>query len=259
MDKTWRAVGASVIGVSHRRNGQPCQDAFVCKELANGAIIAAVADGAGSARYGGLGAQIAVQTAGHFLAAKLMQALPPNYPQWSALLHELLDNIQGEIALSAQAESATPRDFAATLLITIVGSKEIVCASLGDCAVVVRDEQERLSSLCPPQRGEYANATYFVTHGNAHHHLSVRMWKSHPQNVITHLALMTDGLLELALNVGQNRPFEPFFQPLFAFIDDVGVDSTESAASDLSTFLDSDRVNSRTHDDKTLLLLRRAA
>lgn len=259
MSKAWRSVGTSVAGVSHRRNGQPCQDAFSYREITTDAAIAAVADGAGSAKFGGLGAQIAVQTAVDYLTAQIAEQLPPTYPVWSALLHDLLDYIQGEIAVAAKAKNVESRDFAATLLITIVGPSQIVCASLGDCAVVVRDEQQRLSSLSPPQRGEYANATYFVTNANAHRHLSVRMWKPHSQNLLTHIALMTDGLLELALNVAQNRPFEPFFQPLFAFMDDVDGGGEEAAANDLSAFLDSARVNGRTHDDKTLLLLRRVS
>ena len=45
----WRVTGASVPGVSHLRSGLPCQDAHAWRQEAGGVLIAAVADGAGSA------------------------------------------------------------------------------------------------------------------------------------------------------------------------------------------------------------------
>jgi len=60
---TWQVAAASVCGVSHQRQGMPCQDAHAWEILPSGTIGIAVADGAGSAVHSDRGSSIAVQTA----------------------------------------------------------------------------------------------------------------------------------------------------------------------------------------------------
>lgn len=59
----WRVVGASVRGAGHEQAGQPCQDFASWEALADGTLAIAVADGAGSAPLGQLGAELAVRAA----------------------------------------------------------------------------------------------------------------------------------------------------------------------------------------------------
>lgn len=47
---TWRAIGESVIGVTHARDGRACQDAFRVHVSAPGVVVVAVADGHGQAK-----------------------------------------------------------------------------------------------------------------------------------------------------------------------------------------------------------------
>jgi serine/threonine protein phosphatase PrpC len=60
-NRKWRVVGASVVGTAHEKTGQPCQDAHGWRILPDNVLIAAVADGAGSAALGEIGAQVAVR------------------------------------------------------------------------------------------------------------------------------------------------------------------------------------------------------
>lgn len=46
----WRAIGDSVIGVTHARDGRACQDAFRVHLSTPGAVVVAVADGHGQAK-----------------------------------------------------------------------------------------------------------------------------------------------------------------------------------------------------------------
>jgi hypothetical protein len=46
-------------------------------------------------------------------------------------------------------------------------------------------------------------------------------------------------------------PFDPFFQPLDKYMKETSKPETED---EIKNFLDSDRLNARTDDDKTLLL-----
>src|SRR4028119_2107946 len=57
----WQVVGASVIGTSHEKRSQPCQDAHCWRLLPHGVLVASVADGAGSAALAEVGAKIAVE------------------------------------------------------------------------------------------------------------------------------------------------------------------------------------------------------
>jgi hypothetical protein len=62
---TWRAIGESVIGVTHERDGRPCQDYCGVHSSTPGAFVAAIADGHGQAKSfrSQVGARIAVEVA----------------------------------------------------------------------------------------------------------------------------------------------------------------------------------------------------
>ena len=55
----WRGVGASLCGTSHVSGGIPCQDAHYWQINDGDVLVAAVADGAGSAELAEVGAEIA--------------------------------------------------------------------------------------------------------------------------------------------------------------------------------------------------------
>jgi hypothetical protein len=59
----WTWAGATAIGTAHQWTGAPCQDAFACRvaRSSSGAevLIAALADGAGSAERAEAGARLA--------------------------------------------------------------------------------------------------------------------------------------------------------------------------------------------------------
>ncbi len=59
----WRVIAASVRGESHGKTGQPCQDACEWLVTAEGVLVGAVADGAGTAEFGDVGAQVATRAA----------------------------------------------------------------------------------------------------------------------------------------------------------------------------------------------------
>lgn len=58
--RSWKFGCARVTGRSHRGQGLPCQDQVVFKRFPSGAIGIALADGAGSAPFSRIGAQVAV-------------------------------------------------------------------------------------------------------------------------------------------------------------------------------------------------------
>ena len=68
-------------------------------------------------------------------------------------------------------------------------------------------------------------------------------------------ALLTDGLQLLALNFAKRSAHTAFFAPFFTTLR--AAPEPTDLVVDLRAFLDSSSVNSRTDDDKTLLLATR--
>ena len=68
--KTWRVSACSVQGVSHIKTDQPCQDANEWR-IKDSVLLAAIADGAGSAKESQRGATLACRTAIEVLAKSI--------------------------------------------------------------------------------------------------------------------------------------------------------------------------------------------
>lgn len=249
--QSWRWVGAAVLGTAHRRAGLPCQDRFVCRAMPDGALLIVVADGAGSAAYAEEGAALAVQHLADHLTVALTQGVSHRIQAWQTVIRQAFAAAQGAIADQATQSSRATREYATTTTLLVATEQWTIGAAIGDGALVVQGQYGGLISLCPPQRGEYANTTYFLTQPDMLSRLTIAIL---PQPVSA-VAVLTDGLLPLALNLAHNQPFAPFFQPLFAFVE-TSTDQT-AAQTQLAEFLDSPRVNARTDDDKTLVLARR--
>lgn len=245
----WRVVAASVRGTSHERVKQLCQDAHHWQMLPEGVLVAAVADGAGSATLGKVGAIVAAQTAVETICLKeAMPQLPSDDQGWQSLLTNALEAAKTAVEAEAVVCRMTPRDLATTLIIVVATPDLIAAAQIGDGVAVAADPQGNLIALTAPQRGEYINETTFLVSPNALETAQVNLWRG----ATTNIAVLSDGLQMLALEMTENTPHTPFFSPLFRFVGEV-TDATE-AKEQLVAFLRSERITKRTDDDLTLLL-----
>lgn len=247
----WHVVAAAAQGTSHIRHGQPYQDAYVTETLPGGELLVGVADGAGSARAGGVGAQLAVEAGVAALSAQLGKYQPTSRRAWRLLLSRAFVAAQRSIAAHAATQEQPAPNYATTLLLGVLHDQGVACGLIGDCVAVIRDTTGPFQSLCPAQKGEYANATNLLTQPNALLQLDIQLWPF----PVTQAAFFTDGLAMLAMDVAKDQPHTPFFEPLFTFVQNAA--DRALAAEQLTTFLSSARVNARTDDDKTLLLVQR--
>ena len=155
------------------------------------------------------------------------------------------------VAKAAAKRNLMPRDFAATMICVISDGSETLVAHIGDGAVVVRDGADQLwHVLSWPSHGEYASTTFFVTDEPA-----PKLVLQRRTGPISALVAFTDGLERLALDFGAGRAHAPFFQGILgpvAASESLGRDQSLCAA--LARYLNSDAVNVRTDDDKTLLV-----
>ena len=213
-------------------------------------LVAAVSDGAGAAAYGGPGAWMTCRTVA--LQARRHFARSRQLPQEAALA-AWVQAAHERLATAAARRDLTLRDFAATLVLVISSGAETLTVHVGDGAAVARDPAGGWSALSWPENGEYAAMTYFVSDETQGH---VRIARHSRE--ITALAVLTDGIERLALDFGAQQPHGPFFAGMVAPVEASPVSGRERALSQrLRSFLDSAPVNSRTQDDKTLILAAR--
>ncbi len=247
---SWRVVAASEIGTSHVANGAACEDSCWAQvdALPNGEPLLSmfVSDGAGSAIRGGEGADLSIQAAVDFLAMKLNLGA---FGFGDALATELIVSVRERLYSKAEADGLTARDFACTFLGVLSAPAGTLVMQIGDGGVVL-DVGAGLEVAVVPMSGEYANMTHFVTDEDAVRVLATKAYTNPAQRV----AIFSDGLQRLALNMVANTPHEPFFAPFFNGMAKATAEQEDQLQALLVKFLGGKAVNDRTDDDKTLAL-----
>src|SRR5437667_6298555 len=152
----WRFAAARATGTAHLRTGSPCQDRLACAVLANGALVAAVSDGAGSASRAEVGAEIAVQAVTGRLRRHLEEA---DGPSPVLALQDAALYARAAVLARAEADGEEAASYAATLLALIDTPDGGAALQIGDGVVVVGGEAGGGRRVFWPERGEYANAT----------------------------------------------------------------------------------------------------
>lgn len=243
----WQTLAASVPGSYHLKHNKANEDACLLASKASGELILLLADGAGSASCAEQGSSFVLS---QMLKRLTAYAMPQSRMALACDAYALLYGVRADLLAFAKSERKLPGDYAATLLAVVVGSYYSLVLQLGDGAIVAQDFEGQLKLLSPGFRGEYASETVFVSSKDALAQLSLAVL---PSSELRAIALLSDGLEPLALQAG--KPFAAFFEPLFAFC---AKDSdTRQKAHDLSSFLASERLLARSHDDKTLILATR--
>ncbi|MDY3560120.1 protein phosphatase 2C domain-containing protein [Gemmata sp. JC673] len=246
-DPIWRTLGESVPGTSHTARSVPCQDAFrVCSYGPGGDwLLAAVADGAGSASRSDVGAELVCDE----FVRLVTRAAPADLCAPAALV-DLFAAVRSTVLARADALGVPPRELASTALLALVGPETAAFAQLGDGAIVC-GAGDGYRVVFWPEPAEYANATDFLTDDGFAGAIRTEVVADR----VTELAALTDGLQRLALDFAARAPHAGFFTPLFRRLRTEP--DTEALFEPLRQFLNSPRVNERTDDDKTLVLAAR--
>lgn len=244
---SWRVIAASVQGVSHVKADLPCQDAHAYAVLPDGTLLVAVADGAGSAAEAERGAQLAAETAVAYLRQALIEYVAPaDATAWRTCLLAAFQTTRQRLEDEAAQHGFALRDLAATLIVLVASETCLVAAHVGDGAAVLHDPATGYVLLSAPQGGEYVNETTFLVSADYLEKTQFDYW---PHRA-TQLAVFTDGLQRLALQLPLGKPHAPFFAPLLQFAQTANHEATVQ----LTTFLRSPRIAERADDDLTLLL-----
>ena len=240
--------GASVAGTSHLQRGIERQDRAFHRVEA-GFAIAAVSDGAGSARNSALGATVTTTRAVTSAAWRLLDlAAPPTVGDLEAALEESAASARQSLEELACQTGEALGAYANTLLLAIQTENLLGAAQVGDGGIVISNERGGFECFTSPQRGEYANQTTFITTRDGLEQLEVKVVEAQPR----YLAMFSDGLQNLVIENATQQPFHPFFDNVFQWLE--GQSDPGRAEAELSALLRSPRVTSRIDDDITLLL-----
>jgi hypothetical protein len=252
----WRFAAASVTGSSHTKLGTPCQDCAMTKVFFDGAgreiLVVVLSDGAGSAARAEFGSSLACSTITeaaevHFAAGGTIGEISQQTAKlWLSMVRQAISN-------RAQDDSAAFKDYACTLLVAVIADDSAAMLQIGDGAIVV-DNGDGWTWVHWPQRGEFANTTYFVTDDGA----ETQMAFDNCRGRIEELAAFSDGIEPLVMQYATQTVFEPFFDKMFPAVralPENGLDEKLSEA--LAKYLDSPAICQRTDDDKTLVLATR--
>ena len=107
-----------------------------------------------------------------------------------------------------------------------------------------------MRALIPPVKGEFYNETVFVTSAGFSEHARYEVL---PAAEVSGVAVLTDGLEMVSMDLADGTPHEPFFRTLFTLARDPEEDLA-AAERELGDLLRSERICERTDDDKTLIL-----
>jgi len=180
-------------GRSHLKSETPCQDATYYDS--NGEVqVIALADGAGSARFSGYGAQTVTQKACKYLIANFHNMLDCDNgakvkTDLINYLLSVLEERKEKVQKKPEHFDCTLKDLASTFLMVAVSEKEFILAHIGDGVIgYVKNGELKVASA--PDNDEFANVTTFVTSGNALG--SMRLIKGKLQG-ISGFILMSDG------------------------------------------------------------------
>lgn len=255
---SWRTACASVIGTSHVKTSSPCQDAGGCTVVravdGTEVLVAAVSDGAGTAPRSEAGSELAVS---RFLNAFAEAAISD--PQLQSIDQEFaerwLEFVQEAIARLADTDGRPISDYACTILGAVISTHGASYLQIGDGAIIVATEEPgEYNWIFWPQHGEYANSTYFLTQDTASEAL---MFEPGPS--VQQIAIFSDGIERLVLDMAARTVHSPAFRPIFHWLAGTAPDGAQEAGQALASYLSSDHVNSRTDDDKTLVMATRAS
>ncbi len=260
-DRHWCIATATTPGSSHLREGLPNQDAVAYRIVESDigeVVIAAVADGAGSASRSDEGSQIAVDAAVSTIVDGIGQqpAAASCEHLAESLARDAIVQAKTDVEDYGREHDILSRELASTLIVAFACDSLLTAVQVGDGAVIAFNvDRGAATTLCEAHSGEYANETTFITSCPKPHEIA---YVGHASGCdYDALALITDGLQNLALKMPEREAFMGFWSPM---LDDLAhTDQPEAVQERLQEFIGDERVQSRTTDDVTIAIAARSS
>ena len=235
-----------MIGTSHLDQGKGCEDVIKAVTTEDMAVIA-LADGAGSFSKAFEGATIATEKCSKWLLNKFEWA-------YSAKLYDikcsLLKTIKRSIIRKATIEKIQMEEYSSTLLFVAIKDNRYIAGHIGDGVIGVITTGGDDVVLSEPERGEFANNTFFTTSSPINKHFRLHRGTI---NNITSFFLMSDGSADCLYNQISNT-FAPAINK-FAISLAKASDAEVSLVNDALINVMEQHFSSRTNDDCSFIML----
>lgn len=250
----WKAIGQSITGTSHLQSERGCEDAlsFTTLALPDGdeALICCVSDGAGSAIHAAKASSYTVQTT----VQAINKVLSTSGTIEENGIIEILEQVYEDLRQMAEEKVENINEYSCTLLGAVITEFSALFFQVGDGAIIRDTNADQYATIWWPHNGEYSNTTAFlVDDPNMSHLRIIRL-----EQTIKEIAVFTDGLQLLTLNNESLSVHQPFFQDLFKWLRMATQEEHLAVLHrKLEEYLNSEPINNRTDDDKTLFLATR--
>ena len=237
-----RVVSVCVTGPYHKQKGLKCQD--FCAYLKKGRKIAAVvADGAGSVKYGRLGAKYVCEA----LCRKLCSASVCNIRQSIVDAIEIARDKLCCHRLNRLKDESGLIDFSATVVGMFYDGKKGLFFHIGDGAgIALSAKKGEKCVISEPENGIFSSETFFFTMDD---------WKDSlrftPFEKAKSVFLMTDGVTCFALKKDMHTIEDGFVVPIDSFLENEK--NAKRAAKALKNTLETPKACRLSGDDKTLM------
>jgi hypothetical protein len=202
----YRYVQHLLPGTNHNRKGADSDDRAAVLDFQD-EVVVAVADGAGSAPYGGLGAEVAV----HAVKSSLQESFLPKSQHTPKFIRKLFRRARDRIVRLANQSGHVVHDYATTLIVVVVTPQMVTTGRIGDGCVVVATLEGEIELLSYTSRTGPTNVTQFLTDEDWLEQLTLDRLKKPNLSV----AAFSDGI-EYQVTFGRpRRPHLQFFEPIF--------------------------------------------
>lgn len=241
--KNIRVIATKITGGLHTAKKIPCQD-FYQYACSGRKLVAVVSDGAGSAKYGKIGAKIICETLVNVLI---------NTPLKDAetAVRRAIETAREKLIIHRLNKSKSEEEilnFSATIVGVAYHSNRGVFFHIGDGAGIALYGEDGAAgyTLSRPANGNFSCETYFYTMPNWTDCLRfTRIEKA------SALFLMTDGVTNFALTDDMCKLKGGFIEPIYRYLKNEP--NKTRALKALNNTLDTGKARKLNSDDKTFL------
>lgn len=234
-------ISSSLRGALHKTQNLPCQD-YCASKINKNKLIAVVSDGAGSAKYGKIGAKIVCETLCDLLKRSGLQNIRRD-------VFNALTVARQKLELHRFNKSKSERnlvDFSATVVGVFCHKNRGVFFHIGDGAGIAwRQGDYHNLIISEPENGAFSCETFFYTMDD---------WQSCVRFVefddIDRIMLMTDGVTGFVFSDDFFKIRRNFFEPVVEYLEKQTCKT--SAVKALKNTLNDAKAQRLNADDKTL-------